>query len=112
MIRSLTAWAVLAVSLTGCTKVPDSNALQRKTEDYWRTCSLVKVTDFKVVSASNSVVRYSYNLEVKKNGVDVSASDCERGTALTLEALANEDIGKLKSGAKIDVIQELRFDAT
>lgn len=109
--RSLPMLAALAVSIAGagCTKIPDAKSLQNKVDKYWTSCSFVGVTDFKVVNASTNVVRYTYNLEVKKDGRNFVPSDCDKANVLTLEALANEDIDKLKSGTKIDVTQELRF---
>lgn len=92
-------------SLTACSK-PDTKALNASVEDYWRECSVVKMTPVKVEESKGNMVRFSYKITLKKNGADVTSSECPQKNWTTLQALANEDFPKMKAGTEVPITME------
>lgn len=87
-------------------KTPIERTLETQIQDYWKACKIVQATRLKVVSNEHRFVRYSYVLRILSDGARAKPADCPPANSSMLAAMANEDFGKLKAGAEVEVTQE------
>jgi hypothetical protein len=80
--------------------------IEKAVQAYWRPCNLVQAASLKIVSNENKIVRYTYMLRILSDGARAKPADCPLANSSMLQALANEDLVKLKAGTEVEVTQE------
>lgn len=107
--NTMATLALAVVCAIGCAKKPDENRINSEIISYWKPCTFVKPTPIKITAVNKSSVRFTYNVVILKNGSDVKPNECPAANSSMLEALAMEDIAKLKMNAEVDVTMEQGF---
>lgn len=85
---------------------PLEREIDKQVQAYWRPCNLVQAAGLKIVGNENRIVRYTYMLRMRSDGDRAKAADCPPANSSMLQALANEDLARLKAGAEVEVTQE------
>ena len=85
---------------------PTERKIEQEIHDYWKACKIVQTDKLKILSNENRVVRYSYVLRLILDGSKAKLADCPPANSSMLQALANENLDKLKVGAEVKVTQE------
>ena len=100
---------MVALALAGCAKI-DQKAIEAKVAEQWRHCQIVVPEKITIESNDGKVVRYSYVLRMKADGLNAHPGgfNCFKPDIAMIEALANKDMVALKQGMEIPVTQEIR----
>jgi hypothetical protein len=85
---------------------PVERKIEKEIQDYWKACKIVQPTKLKILSNENRIVRFSYMLKILSDGAKAKPADCPSANSSMLQALANENLDKLKAGAEVEVTQE------
>jgi hypothetical protein len=100
--------AILVPALAGCGRKIDQKAIEAKVAEAWRHCQIVIPEKVTIESDDGRVVRYSYVLRMREDGIHAHPGgfNCFKPDILLLQALANKDIHQLKKGTEIPVTRE------
>ena len=85
---------------------PIERKIEKEIQDYWKVCKIVQPAKLKILSNENRIVRFSYMLKILVDGSRANPANCPPANSSMLQALANENLDKLKAGAEVEVTQE------
>jgi hypothetical protein len=85
---------------------PIERKIEKEIQDYWKACRIVQPAKLKILSNENRIVRFSYMLKILSDGAKAKPADCPPANSSMLQALANENLDKLKAGTEVEVTQE------